>query len=351
MYYVRKIIVNVMAKKEKTKQIAKQKPKKQVKKNEQIVVEEKPKNKAKSKKPMSKGLKALIQYGIIGVSCIGLGVGGGIFLKRKLGQAETDYSGFNPELFKADAARLLKEYRSNPSKSFTPAELVNIGLEKYREFDNSYSVSVGLASTVVKQTIRNYQIKNGSSYFEESISRSSMVSLASRSYQLNSDQINYYAGSASSDEQASYDGSFSTYSPDAYKDYLGMTLEEMFVYLISNDTVNADQCSVTKTGGLVKVTLSLDIDIATYFYKIRMKSMSNLNSLPSFEYVTLKYTFDNDMTLLHLKVDEKYKASMSGVTATIVNDIDTYYHAGEYRAIPELNEAISYSTKGETKYE
>ena len=71
-----------------------------------------------------------------------------------------------------------------------------------------------------------------------------------------------------------------------------------------------------------------------------------------FEYVKLTYTFDSSMTLLHMKVDEKYKASMAGVTATITNNIDNYYHAGKITNIPGLNESLDYNKlKGDVKYE
>ena len=119
----------------------------------------------KEKKQLSKGKKTLIQYSIIAVCAIGVGVGGGILLKRKLGPVEIDYSGFDSNSFQADSKALLKEYEANPDKEFTAAELVNIGLEKYRQCENSYSIGVGQASTIVNQSIRNFQIKNGNSYY------------------------------------------------------------------------------------------------------------------------------------------------------------------------------------------
>ena len=135
---------------------------------------------AKEKKHLSKGKKSIIQYSIIAICAVGVGVGGGILMKKRFGPVETDYTGFDPELYRTDSKALLREYEQNPSKSFTPSELVNIGLEKYRNCENSYSIGVGQAETVVNQTIRSAQIKNGSKYFEEQISRSSMVSLANR---------------------------------------------------------------------------------------------------------------------------------------------------------------------------
>jgi hypothetical protein len=178
-----------------------------------------------------------------------------------------------------------------------------------------------------------------------------MVSMANRTIQK-SDGVKMHKGKATGDEKGEYPKEYTLFKPEDYKTTYGKTPEEMFIYIISNKTVNLNKCSVSEKNGKIKIILDLDKDIATYYYKVQMKGMSNLAGLPVFEYVKLKYTFDSNMTLLHMKVDEKYKASMAGVTATIVNDIDNYYFAGKKINIPGLNESLNYSKlKGETSYE
>ena len=306
--------------------------------------------KTKEKKHLSKGKKALIQYSIIGVCAITVGVTTGVVLKKKFGPVETDYTGFDPETFKMDSKALVREYEKNKNKDFTPAELVNIGLEKYRSCENSYSIGVGLADTIVKQTIRNFQIKNNDKYFEEQISKSSMVSLANRAYQTGED-IKFYKGKAKDAEISEYSDSAKPYSSTDFKEMWGKTLPEGFIYLICNESVLNEGTSISKKDGKIKIELHLDTEISTYFYKTQMVSMSGLSGLPSFEYVNQTYTFDSDMNLLHTKIEEKYQASMSGVTATIVNKLDYYYHANEYIKIPEVNEGLNYSIEGEPNYE
>ena len=295
--------------------------------------------------------KAWIQYPIIALVAIAVGVGAGVFAKRKFGQEQIDYSNFDATAFSADSKELLRRYEANPKASFTSAELVNIGLEKYRQAENSYSYTVGTAKTIVSQTIRNAQIKNGDKYFEEQISRSSMVSLANRLEQTaNEDKVTVYKGSATGDETASYSGEVTEYNLEGFKNFLGRTLEEMFIYTISDDTAFDDSKTETLNNGNIRVYVDIDPEIATYYYKIQMKNMSNLDSLPTFEYVRLTYTFSSDMTLLHCHTDEKYQASM-GMTVSITNTLNTYYHANEYLKIPELNESFDYSTEGEQNYE
>lgn len=292
-----------------------------------------------------------IQYPLIVVLAGAVGVGSGIFIKRRFGQEKIDYSNFDASALALDSKELLKEYEKNPNGDFTPAELVSIGLEKYRQCENSYSFTVGSAETIVNQSIRNAQIKNGDSYFEEQISKSSMVSLANRvSYTAGVDEITKHIGEATSEESANYTGESKSYTTEEYKSEYGRTLDEMFIYIIGNETVYDDALVEKQSNGNIKIGISLDPDLATYYYKIQMKNISSLDDLPTFNYVKHVYTFTSDMVLLHSYIDEKYQASM-GVTVSIQNKLNTYYHANEYLKIPELNETFNYSTKGEQKHE
>ena len=278
------------------------------------------------------------------------GVTTGVILKKKFGQVEIDYGDFNPESYRMDGKALLKEYQKNPNKKFTAAELVNIGLEKYRQCENCYSIGIGVADTIVNQTIRNAQIKVGDHYFEESISYSKMVNVANRVDQIGeNNNISLNKGKANGTEDVTYKENITTYKAEEYKKAWGKTLDEMFIYLISNETV-MDGSKIEKKDDLIKVTLKLEPSISTYYYKIQMKEISDLDRLPVFEYLTHTYVFDKDMTLLFCNVNEKYQASM-GVTATIHNTIDYYYHSNVMIDIPKENETVDYSIEGENQYE
>ncbi len=308
-------------------------------------------NSKNSRESAKKSKIGWIQYPLIVVLAGAVGVGSGIFIKRRFGQEKIDYSNFDASALALDSKELLKEYEKNPNGDFTPAELVNIGLEKYRQCENSYSFTVGSAETIVNQSIRNAQIKNGGSYFEEQISKSSMVSLANRiSYTAGVDEITKHIGEATSEESANYSGESKSYTTEEYKTEYGRTLDEIFIYIIGNETVYDDATVEKQSNGNIKISISLDPDLATYYYKVQMKNTSSLDDLPTFNYVKHVYTFTSDMVLLHSYIDEKYQASM-GVTVSIQNKLDTYYHANEYLKIPELNETFNYSTEGEQKYE
>jgi len=311
-------------------------------------------DKTSETKPVAnKGKKrnAIITYSLIAVTAIGLGVTTGVIVKRTTSQVVTDYGEFNPENFQADSKELLRRYNMNANASFTPSELVNIGLEKYRQEKYSYSIGVGAANTILKQEIRNAQIRNDNEYFEESISTSSMVKLANRSRQnLEKDGIDHYVGKAVSAEVGEYPDNPNKYTNDEYKAKLGRTLDRMFIYIISDDSVIKDNCTTTKrSDGYTEVFLDLHPDISTYFYKIQMKEISNLDNMPTFTSLKHTYIFDKDMNLKYLRVNEVYKATM-GMTVEINNLIDYYYHPGEKLEIPNNNQPINYSIEGEYDY-
>ena len=296
-------------------------------------------------------VKTILVYSLVGLFVVGLGISTGVILKRQFGQTDIDYTGFNPESFRMDAKDLLKQYEKNPNKNFTPAELVNIGLEKYRQCENCYSIGIGTASTIVNQTIRNAQIKVGDHYFEESISYSKMVSVANRVDQQGVDEdISLNKGKATGSESVDYKSEVTTFKADDYKKAWGKTLDEMFIYIISNDTVINEQSKIDKSNDQIKVSISLDPEISTYYYKLQMKEISNLDKLPVFESLHHTYIFSKNMDLEYCLVDEKYQAQM-GVTASIHNTIEYYYHPNVVIDIPKENETIDYSIEGENHYE
>ena len=310
------------------------------------------KNTSPNPKPKKKiDVKAILVYSLVGLFVVGLGISTGVILKRQFGATEIDYTGFDPENYRMDAKELLKQYEKNPNKNFTPAELINIGLEKYRQCENCYSIGIGTASTIVNQTIRNAQIKVGDHYFEESISYSKMVNVANRVDQVGEhEDISLNKGKASGSEDVTYKSEVTTFKADDYKKAWGKTLDEMFIYIISNQTVVESESKVEKSDGQIKVSVSLDPDISTYYYKLQMKEISNLDKLPVFQSLRHTYIFSDHMDLEYCLVDEKYQAQM-GVTASIHNTIEYYYHPNVVIEIPKENECIDYSIEGENHYE
>lgn len=297
--------------------------------------------------------KLLLTYILtIGISAVA-GGGTGVILKRTLGPIDEHYPpGFNPKEFSPDVDSIMNRYDKlsvktidNMGTGFTDSDIINIALENYRNEEYCWSVASGNANTIVKQTIRNSQIKNGDEYFEEQISYSSVVSLAKRSIQHGKEgQIELFDGDCSGPESASYVETASrTFDKDSYKNDLGKTLDEMFIYIISEKTVL--NSSKKRSGTDYLIELNLNPNLSTFYYKTQMKNISGLSNLPPFSEVKLTFTVTNNLTLKHMLVDETYVATKEGipVPATTHNIIDNYYHAGEEMPIPPSSENINYS--------
>lgn len=295
--------------------------------------------------------KTLLSYILtIGIAAAA-GAGTGVVLKRTIGPIDEMYPpGFDPKNYSPDITAIMNKYNQltdksiNGVRSFSDSEVVNIVLEKYKNLEYCYSLGIGNAFTIITQTIRNAQIKNGDQYFEEQISYSNMVNVATRSIQNGKNgDVSVYKGSASSPERASYPNSpSSTYSPSKYKNYLGKTLDEMFIYIISDKTT-IDSSRVIK-GNDVTINLNLNPNLSTFYYKTQMQNISGLSNLPPFSEVKLTYTFSKDLELKHLSVDETYTATKEGipVPAETHNIIDYYYYQNVQKDIPDSNELIEY---------
>lgn len=294
--------------------------------------------------------KLLLTYILtIGISAAA-GVGTGIVLKKTIGPIDEMYPpGFDPAEFSPDMDDIMSRYSKLSDKSingmrgFSDAEVVNVVMQKYRDCEYSYSVSIGNANTIVTQTIRNAQIRYGNDFFEEQLSYSSMVAVATRAYQTNVDgEIKLYQGSPSSPEAASYPGNSTSYSPQDYKGYLGKTLDEVFIYVISDKTTVSS--SKSTKGDETSIKMQLNPNLSTFYYKAQMKNISGLSNLPPFSEVNLTFTFKNDLSLKHLSIDETFTATKEGipVPAKTNNVIEISYHPGEKLKIPGLNEAFNY---------
>lgn len=302
--------------------------------------------------------KTIFTYLIIGGAAAAVGITGGIIGKRYLNEPIRDYSGFDANNYKIDGDAIIAKIESYNTKESAfnqlPAEdLINYAFETYRRCENSYSFSTGLASaSIVSQQIRSCQIKNGNTYFEESVSKSSMVGVGNRMVQEGKDGgVTLYK--VGNKNNVIIDSSVSIYNPtpidmtkEEYATTFGRSLDEMFIYLIHKDTVlsTSSKQKLSNNEGY-EIILNLDPDLSTYCYQFQMLNISGLDKMPIFKYVTLTYKLNNNFDLISCHVDECYEATM-GVSVTITNSLNFSYFPNTYYKIPELTENFDYLQKG-----
>ena len=91
-----------------------------------------------------------------------------------------------------------------------------------------------------------------------------------------------------------------------------------------------------------EIYLELDPVTGGYNYRFQMQTMSKLDKLPVFDYIHLTYTLTPDLELKHLTANEKYKATMLGISPDIVNTLEYEYFPNQLTEIPEVTQDINY---------
>ena len=303
-------------------------------------------------------MKSAILYLIIGGSAVSVGAGAGVIYKRVIAEPTENIVGFNPEACKPNADELFKAVEKAGSlkaatEKLQPFEIVNYAFEKYKRCEYSVSFCSGLADTAVKQYIRSAQIKRGSSYFEEQISKSSMVGVAKRMLQEGEEaKTSVWSETGSGDviiddniAHALYKSEPQELSYQEYKEAWGRNLPDMAIYLIATSTVEKQE--LVKDGDGYKVTLSLQPTKGAYNYRYQMKTISDLATYPSFSLLDLTYWLDSELNMVKMNEHSKFTATMVGVSAGVENDLTYHYFLNKEMEFPKLNEAIDYKTLGE----
>ena len=303
-------------------------------------------------------MKTAILYLIIAGSAVSVGAGAGVVYKRAIAEPTENILGFNPEACKPNAEELFKAVEKAGSvkaatEKLKPFEIVNYSFEKYKQSEYSVSFCTGLADTAVKQYIRSVQIKRGSNYFEEQISKSSMVGVAKRMIQEgeNANTLVYNeTGSGdvivdSDDARATFKSEPIEHTYESYKEAWGRNLPDMAIYLIATSTVERQE--LVKDGDGYKVTLSLQPTKGAYNYRYQMKTISDLATYPSFSLLDLTYWLDSELNIVKMSEHSKFTATMVGVSAGVENNLMYYYFPGKEMEFPKLNEKVDYKALGE----
>ena len=296
------------------------------------------------KKYVIKNKKNFIITLVITVLSIGCGIGAGLYLGQEFITPQTDYSSFNEIELEDDNDALYNRYLStNPNSylsTFKSYELVNISLKKLSKEVSFRSTDIGsVVAAGVTQTIYGTSIKENDSYFNESISSSSLVKVAKRFYQVD-DEVTIYNGGVISSTIASWDStSLEEMTTEEFENTWGKTLDRSSIYIVSSKTV-LDEGKVENDGTNYKVTLNLDPIKSVIRYVRQMTMMSDLSRSPDFTSVQITYTLDQNLRLLNCDIYESYEVWKFGKHMSNSHLTTTYYYQGS--SIPDLNTNCQY---------
>lgn len=331
-------------------------------------IDEADKSNKKDKKEWSKK-KTILFWSIGGVASLAIGITAGVVLGSVFNAGQVgDYSNIDASQYAVDYDALVSKYNSLPSsgdysQSMTPCELANTALSLFYRHDKWQSQGYGASSFNVlgikgDQEIRSTFIKDNNSYFEESLSMSSIVKSAWRMYEdydgKNDATVNRYKGTVNEDVyDSSYDlGSKTEYAREDYKSYAGRYLDGIpCIYIISDKCLSSEDQSVisgiptsaNKTSEGYEIELELNPRITVKNYVLQMQTTADLAGPPSFKFVHLSFKTDLKLNLISMTNYEVYYAkSGSGAGSNMTGRVTTYFKTGDDISIPALDTQTTY---------
>ena len=284
------------------------------------------------------------------VTPITLGVGAGIIFSKFFVAKTTDYSGLDANSLYINMDTVLAKYQ-DATKSNTPVEealasyeIVNLAYHNYAQYENSKSTTIGSAvAAIVDQSIRGCSIREGDKYFEESLSKSNMVGVASRMYQNPDDNIELHIGNPIDATTATWGNEHYEYTYEEFTEEFGKTPSTPLIYIVSKKTVIADSDTIEKNDDGYVISMSLNPKKSVINYVKQMKSISNLYDYPAFTEVNLTFHISNDLVIKRMDINESYYAlKEANLGADTTANVKVYYEVDGDFKIPTLDEAIEY---------
>lgn len=248
-------------------------------------------------------------------SVAGMGVATGLVLNYYLNYEYRDYGAYKIADYEEDINVTLNKYnrtsKANYLTALEPYELANIA--RYKVEQHQYVKSIGLGSvkaSVVTQTINSYYQKSQDTYFFENISLG-FTNIFKRFYQKG-DMVDQHRGS----DFATWNHEpFESLNLEQFEEKWGRNLSRSSIFIISSKTVLADQCSATKVGDEIHVSLELHPITSVLRYVKQMVATSDLDAAPNFHKMHIDMVLDEDLNLLSTKTNEVYDVKSFGITA------------------------------------
>ena len=314
------------------------------------------KGKHKSQSHKAKGVFAFLG---VAIAIAGAGAGVGFLIgQSKQPVIESVFAGYEvTDAYLSDANKAYEASvgaKQSLTLNMTPDQMVNLAYDKLskREYVKATGVGASKAMGLVDQRILSTAIKSGEKYFEESISFSSFVNIHDRMYQEGETTSTYWGN----------DEDYPTHpeksmTNEEYATLMGRKVSESLVYIVLPSTITFDEDysgdGVSKayddSGGYrIEIELAFIGDKTNRAmpgvsrYQKQMKTISNLNSYPAFNFCHLTFHTDAELNLTKFVTHESYDATMGPISAPCDGVLTTVYETSGPYEIPKLSDKIEY---------
>lgn len=290
--------------------------------------------------------KKMTKSGIIITSTVStIAICAGIGLGVYFGNGYFDKVNYNYDVnaLEDNISKIMSKYEKSNSdySSLNAIEMANVGIYQFANKTYTSSSAIGEVRAEITQTICTSSVKKDNSYFNESISASSLVKVAKRFYQ-NNNSVSIYEGSIKDTTSATWnESSKQDFNLEQYETEWGRTLSRPMIYIISSKTVINYEKSQNENGDYI-VSFELDPIKSVVRYVKQMSKMSNLSKPPQFTSIYINLTLSNNLMLKESNIKEEYSVYMFGNHKSVSTLQEKFATHDEPVSIPDLNTDCNY---------
>ena len=237
---------------------------------------------------------------------------------------------------------IMAKPESGTPADYTPQENAAIALGVIRdigkyntEMTGDINANIGFMTYV--QNMKDIKIVNGDEMYQESVSVSSMVSVAQQKYIQDNNEI-FLVRSADqvSDQNVTWSDEITPISEETYTNTYGLLPNGISPYVVSKNTILSAEV-VEESENKYVYTYELDPETAPAYYRRQVKTLSGSQKNPLFHSVQLTIEMDKDWKPIKITMNENYDISIPvlGSANCTTEYTEVFKDYGEEQEIPD----------------
>jgi len=186
----------------------------------------------------------------------------------------------------------------------------------YYESSSSGEVVAKKAIKLATQTVTNRRIITPNATFSESISVSSFVKVAEQLYSTDSKTLKRDAKKVSSSANITWNNNVTELTEAKQKELYGYSHNDPTRYIINEKTIISEIEVINNgIGRKYSYKFYLDPQIASYYYRNSVKTLSGSSSHPTFKSIEVTMTFDYKWRMSKIETNEVYEIDIPALGA------------------------------------
>lgn len=237
--------------------------------------------------------------------------------------ADQSFSAFDIYQFICDRSEPVPG--KNSPADYTAAENFAIANDVYLKADAVGSVTEGTVTAMgfYKQVVANEHIRVGDHIFNESVSLSSIASVAEQRY-FKDGALLYRKGNASSNTVKSWANGVTELTVNTYRQRYGLVPQEITKYAVNSDSIKSGSLVSENGDGTFTYELVMNAMAAQEFSRYEMMTFAGVTAYPEFLSCRLIFTIDDSWHIRTLESYDTYKIDLMGGVKCDSHLLETY---------------------------